>query len=104
MRFEFTTQQTRAVDALCRRYAVRRLALFGSAVRGDFDQLRSDLDFVVDFGPPPHNMGLVDQYFGLVDELESLLGRTVDLVERPAVRNPYFRKSVEDTEVGVYAA
>lgn len=37
------------VAELCRRYKVRRLALFGSALREDFDPERRDLDFLVEF-------------------------------------------------------
>jgi len=44
-----------------------------------------------------------DAYFGLMEDLEALLGRPVDLVEMEPVRNPYFRKSVDDSRVLVYA-
>ena len=38
------------IAALCRRFGVRRLAVFGSAARGaDFDPARSDVDFLVEF-------------------------------------------------------
>lgn len=38
------------IAALCRRFGVRRLVVFGSAARGaDFDPARSDLDFLVEF-------------------------------------------------------
>jgi hypothetical protein len=40
-----------AVARLCRHHDVRRLALFGSAAREDFDPLRSDVDFLMDFEP-----------------------------------------------------
>jgi predicted nucleotidyltransferase len=89
--------------ALCRRFHVRRLDLFGSAARGDFDPDRSDLDFVVEFdrGAPQHPF---DAYFGLKEELEALLGRKVDLVELRAVRNPYLKASIEQSRENVYAA
>jgi len=45
-----------------------------------------------------------DQYFGLAEDLERLFGRPVDLVEAGPIRNPYFRKSLEDTQVEIYAA
>jgi predicted nucleotidyltransferase len=45
-----------------------------------------------------------DQYFGLTEDLENLFGRPVDLVEAEPIRNPYFRKSLEDTKVEIYAA
>ena len=39
------------VAELCRRFHVRRLEVFGSAARGDFDPERSDVDFLVEFDP-----------------------------------------------------
>ncbi len=91
------------IAALCRRYSVRRLAVFGSVVRDDFDPEHSDVDFLVDFGPlAPHDHA--DAYFGLLAELEALLGRPVDLVESAALRNPYRRREIEATQVLVHAA
>ena len=89
--------------ALCLRHHVRRLELFGSAASGEFDAARSDLDFLVQFGdmaPAAH----ADCYFGLLQALESLFSRHVDLVEAGAVRNPYFLKTVERNPVVLYAA
>jgi uncharacterized protein len=91
------------VAELCRKYHVRRLALFGSAVRDDFDRQRSDLDFVVEFEPPPAGT-YANTYFGLIDALERLFGRPVDLVEAGSIRNPYFRQEIEARQVTLYAA
>ena len=89
--------------ALCRRFHVRWLDLFGSAARGDFDPERSDVDFLVKFdrSAPQHPF---DAYFGLKEALEELLGRPVDLVEASAVRNPYLKASIEQSRENVYAA
>jgi predicted nucleotidyltransferase len=89
--------------ALCRRFHVRRLDLFGSAARGDFDPEHSDVDFIVEFdrSAPQHPF---DAYFGLKEELETLLCRKVDLVELSAVRNPYLKASIEQSRENVYAA
>jgi predicted nucleotidyltransferase len=91
------------LQALCHRFHVRRLDLFGSAARGDFDPVRSDFDFIVEFdrSAPLHPF---DSYFGLKEELEALLGREVDLVELGAVRNPYLKASIEQSRENVYAA
>jgi uncharacterized protein len=88
---------------LCRRFHVRRLDLFGSAAGEDFEPSRSDLDFLVEFGPVPSG-GYADAFFGLKESLEELFGRPVDLVAAAAIRNPYFRKSVEGAKVPLYAA
>jgi uncharacterized protein len=87
---------------LCRRYHVLRLSLFGSATRDDFDPQRSDLDFLVDFAAPPGQYA--DAFFGLLESLERLFGRPVDLVVASAIRNPYFRQSVDQTRTLLYAA
>ncbi|MGA8878397.1 MAG: nucleotidyltransferase domain-containing protein [Candidatus Korobacteraceae bacterium] len=91
------------IFALCRQYHVRRLALFGSGLRDDFDRQRSDLDFLVEFEQlVPGNYA--DTYFGLAEALERLFGRPVDLVESGSIRNPYFRQEIESHQVTLYAA
>jgi hypothetical protein len=88
---------------LCRRYHVARLDVFGSAASEQFDAALSDLDFVVEYLPVPAAMTM-DAYFGFKEALEHLFGRDVDLVERAAVRNPYFQEELDETKVPVYAA
>ncbi|MFT4246958.1 MAG: nucleotidyltransferase domain-containing protein [Pseudomonas sp.] len=87
--------------ALCERFRVRRLDLFGSAARGE-EHEDSDLDFLVEF----ESMGneYFDAYFGLLEGLQVLFHKPVDLVVEKAIRNPYFRQSVEESRVLVYAA
>jgi len=91
------------LEALCRRFGVRRLELFGSAVTGGFQRETSDLDFLVEF-EPPIGPGYADRYFGLLESLEALFGRPVDLVVASAIKNPYFRDTVEKTRELIYAA
>lgn len=90
------------IAALCRTFHVRRLDVFGSATTGAFTA-ESDFDFLVEFEHVAEIGGL-KQYFGFKDSLEALLGRDVDLVEASAIRNPYFRDSVERTKALLYAA
>ena len=90
--------------ALCRRFHVRRLEVFGSAARGDdFNRARSDIDFLVEFEPLQPG-AYVDAFFDLKEELERLFGRTVDLVSDASIRNRYFRQSVERSKALLYAA
>lgn len=91
-----------ALAALCRTYGVVRLDLFGSGTARDWDAEKSDLDFVVAFRPDP-DRSLADRYLGLAEGLEVLFGRSVDLLTERAIRNPYFRRSVEETRSPVYA-
>ena len=93
-----------ALGALCRRFGVARLEIFGSAARGDdFDPARSDADFLVEFRPGGE-LSPLGQYFGLARALEHLLGRPVDLVERGAVRNPFMLAEINREREVVYAA
>jgi predicted nucleotidyltransferase len=96
-------QRIAELGDLCRRFRVRRLDLFGSAVRGDFDARRSDLDFLVEFERDP-KMPALDAYFGLKEALETLLGRPVDLVMPDAVENPHLKASIDGNRETVYAA
>lgn len=91
------------IAALCRRHHVRWLDLFGSAARADFDPARSDVDFLVEFEPLDEG-AYAEAWFGLHEALEALLGRPVDLVSAPAVRNPYFRAELQRTRRALYAA
>lgn len=91
------------LDRLCRRYHVKRLALFGSATGDDFDPSRSDLDFAVEFEPLTSGAH-ARCYFGLLDELERLFERPIDLVEYGPIRNPYFLRSLQETQVMLYGA
>jgi len=91
------------LSALCRRAGVRRLELFGSGARDDFDPARSDLDFVVEFEPNAPGSAL-QSFFAFRASLEQLFDRPVDLVESGAVRNPYIRETIERDKQLVYAA
>ena len=91
------------LSKLCARYGVKRLELFGSGLREDFDPEKSDFDLLVEFADSKIE-GAFDRYFGLKEDLERLFQRPVDLVESQAIRNPYFRQVVEQDRVLIYAA
>ena len=93
-----------AVRVLCRRFHVRRLELFGSAARGDFDPKQSDVDFLVEFDRSHPDALTLKTYLGLKESLEALLGRPVDLVESGALRNPYLKASIEGAREPVFEA
>ena len=98
-------QEKRAdIAALCQRYRVRHLEVFGSAARGeDFDPASSDADFLVEF-EPQSNAPPLEEFFGFQADLSRLLERSVDLVEERAVRNPYVLANINRTREVVYAA
>ena len=92
------------LQALYRHFHVRRLDLFGSAARGDFDPERSDIDFLVEFDRGHPKALSFNTYFDFKEALEALLGRSVDLVEPGAVRNPYLKASIEASREPVFEA
>ncbi|MFC1634669.1 nucleotidyltransferase family protein [Planctomycetota bacterium] len=93
-----------AIDHLCTRYRVRRLEVFGSSLTDkNFHSEQSDLDFLVEFLPLKQGE-YADAYFGLLEALEELFGRHVDLVMPGAIKNPYFLESVNRNRMVLYAA
>lgn len=91
------------LDALCIKYQVQALDVFGSITHSDFNVESSDIDFMVEF-TSDGILNYADNYFGLLDDLESLFNRSVDLVVRSSVTNPYFLDSVEKDSLALYAA
>lgn len=91
------------IAALCRRYRVRRLDGFGSAATESYDPQKSDADFLVEFEPLPAGQR-AEASLGLLEALQDLLGRPIDLVVAPAIRNPYFRHAVERSREVLYAS
>ena len=85
------------------KYSVRRLHPFGSATTGRFEVDSSDLDFLVKFQsmPPAEH---ADCYFGLLEALQDLFSRPIDLVETQAVKNPVLLETIEETKSILYAA
>jgi predicted nucleotidyltransferase len=96
-------QHRSGISAICQRYRISRLEVFGSAARAvDFNPASSDADFLVEFASDAQP-GL-EAFFGAKADLEQLLGRGVDLVEPGAVRNPYVLASINRNREAVYAA
>ena len=91
------------IAALCRRFHVRRLEVFGSALRDDFNPACSDVDFLVEFDTSS-DVNTFEAYCDLRRQLGELLDRPVDLVMPAALRNPYVRARIEVQRELVYAA
>jgi predicted nucleotidyltransferase len=90
-----------AIGDFCRRWKITELALFGSAARGEL-RPESDVDVMVTFAPDVRwslfDLGAMQQ------ELTTLFGRDVDLVEKGTIRNPFRRRSIARDLTVVYAA
>ncbi len=87
---------------LAKRFHVKELYAFGSAVSGEYKAGESDLDFLVSFGDctPAES---AERYFGLLAALQDLFDTRVDLVEMEAVTNPHFQNELDESRVAVYA-
>jgi len=80
------------IARLCKIHRVKSLYVFGSVLKDNFNN-ESDIDLIVDF----ENMDVedyADNYFDFKFALQDILNRPVDLLEEKAIKNPYFRKSV----------
>lgn len=89
-----------AIAEICKRYQVRELSVFGSAMRDDFTA-DSDIDLLVEFLPDAKT-GLLD-FIGMQHELADIIGRKVDLVSKRGL-NPIIRDEVLNNSKVFYAA
>src|SRR5258708_15629682 len=95
-------QRKKEIEELCGRFEVQTMDLFGSAAQGR-QRPDSDLDFLVEFKPLAPGT-YADAYFGLLEALQTLFSRPVDLVVTSAIKNPFFRQGVERSKKSIYAA
>ena len=90
------------IIALCKKYKVAKLWVFGSILTPRFNE-QSDIDFSVSFNKSEIDLkDYADNYFDLFDELKNLLHRDIDLVFDDSVKNQYFRKSLDSSKVLIY--
>lgn len=84
------------IAAFCRERGIRKLSVFGSVLREDFDPARSDVDVLVEF-LPGQVPGL--EYFGWGEDLAAIIGRKVDLCSR---LNRHIEEKVRREALTVY--
>jgi predicted nucleotidyltransferase len=97
-----TTRQDELIR-ICQKHRVRRLELFGSATRYQDETEVGDLDFLVEFADLGQT-GYAEAYFGLLESLQELFDKPVDLVMLSAIKNPYLLESIEKSRTLLYAA
>ena len=88
------------IEIICTDLSLRRLDLIGSAARDDFSET-SDIDVLITF---EGDEDLFERYFSLKERLEAVFKRKVDVIEERAIRNPFFRRSVNRDRVKVYGS
>ena len=99
---QFITDRLPEIEELCRKHHVRRMSIFGSAVRDDFDPATSDVDVRVEFLPEADEDYLKNLY-AIHDTLPVFFERKVDVISGK-IRNRYLKQEIESHEIVVYAA
>lgn len=84
--------------SICKTRSIKSLYIIGSASRGD-DLSDSDVDLLVAFAPSDNPF---EQYMGAKEDFESLFNRRVDLIEEGAIKNPFFKQSINEDKVLIY--
>lgn len=86
------------IAEFCRKHGIRKLSLFGSVLRDDFDPLRSDVDVLAELLP---SVSPGWEFFGWHEDLATIIGRKVDLYT-PGSLSEYFRNEVLREAMTVY--
>jgi predicted nucleotidyltransferase len=89
------------IEDFCIRWKISEMALFGSVLSEEF-RPESDIDVLVTF-TPDSEWGLFE-FVDMIDELKSIFGRKVDLVEKDSLRNPFRREAILSSNEVIYAA
>jgi len=85
---------------LCKKYKVSKLYVFGSVISNRFNE-ESDIDFIVVFDEIELE-NYADNYFNLKFSLEDLFKRKIDLLEEKAIKNPFFKKTINNSKKIIY--
>jgi predicted nucleotidyltransferase len=88
------------IRKLCSDHKVRQLYAFGSVLTTKFNN-ESDVDLVVDFDPIDVSL-YADNYFDFKFSLQNILNRPIDLLEDKAIKNPYFRQTLNQQRQLIY--
>jgi predicted nucleotidyltransferase len=86
------------IIAVFKKYGVKEAYLFGSATNDTFNK-KSDVDFLYTFDENLDYETYANNYFILVNELETILKRQVDLVAKKTLKNPYLIKSIDHSKI-----
>ena len=97
---ELVDRNTDKLIELCVNHKVGQLYLFGSVLTNQFNE-SSDIDLLVQFSQIDL-LEYFDNYMDFKEQLEVLFGRSVDLVENQAIRNPVFRRIIDREKQLIY--
>lgn len=86
------SQNISKIVLLCKIHKVKKLYAFGSVLADTFND-KSDIDLIVDF-EEVDELEYADNYFNFKFSLQEVLQRSIDLLEEKAIKNPYFKQSI----------
>lgn len=91
------------IIVLCKMHGVNSIALFGSAANNTMNE-NSDIDFLVQFSDDIEVLDYADNYFSLLEKLEKLMGKRIDLVSKKSLKNPILIEEIDRSKQDLYAA
>lgn len=89
------------IQDICKNLKVKRLYVFGSAAKGDFNK-NSDIDFLLSFTENISVEEYTDNYFALHYKLRELFNREIDIITERTLSNPYFIESIDESKELIY--
>lgn len=95
------TDNLQKIIALCKKYKVKALYVFGSILTPRFNY-KSDVDFSAVFNHDSDPLVAGENFMSFYMELERLMGRRIDLVDEEFIRNKYFREELDETKQLIY--
>lgn len=95
------TDNLSSIFALCRKYKVKALYVFGSILTSRFNE-NSDVDFSAIFNHDSDPLIAGENFMNFYMELEKLMGRRIDLVDEEFIKNKYFREELNETKRLIY--
>ena len=98
---DLVNQNLQQIYALCQKYGVKTLCVFGSILTPRFNE-NSDVDFSATFYPEEDPLVAGENRIQFYISLEDLMGRKIDLVDEDNLKNPYFIEELEETKQLIY--
>ncbi|MGJ3234996.1 nucleotidyltransferase family protein [Marivirga sp.] len=99
--FDFIRNNSDIFEGICKAHKVEKMYAFGSSITDKFDFEKSDVDLLVHLDiDNPLDRG--EALMSLWDKLETFFSNKVDLLTADSLKNPYLKKSIEETKVEIY--
>ena len=95
------TDNLQKIIALCKKYRVKNLYVFGSILSSRFNE-NSDVDFSATFNHDPDPLVAGENFMNFYIDLENLMGRRIDLGDEDFIKNKYFREELNETKQLIY--